>query len=283
MGGSCEVITSPVGLFLGRWCSFLPHFGYCPPLPEEGPLGTRSITLHRLGKVVRLVYGKGWTNKEYFGLLDPPLNGEGWVVVDQVVQTARSGMSIQAGCYVPEDGAVKVVVVAFRGMASRRGAFQAVDGRLLAGPIIRRAVKQAVAFCKLCRQRHPDWAMYVCGHSLGGFLAECVASLCGEQGVAFNNPGPWHSTWRNLTGRQRPPFEVHLTRGDPLRYALPKPENSAHIGRPIWHNGDSHRICRPYMCEVEDMRGVRQNDLPIDKTRTVVNDSDEEAHVELQV
>lgn len=269
---SCEIVTKPTGQLLGAVCGCLPNWGYSERLPETGPLGSREELLHHLGKIARLVYGKGWVNDKYFAKLDPPLNGEGWVCVEQIVQTANSGMHVQCGCYVSEKAKPNVVVIAIRGTASRRTTFQCVDMRTVNGPLVRMAINESVEFLQRCQAKYPDRFIYVTGHSLGGYLAEAVASRTDVPGASWNNPGPWHSTWRNVCGRYRPQFEIHLTRNDPLSPFFPKPENSAHIGVPIWHPGENHRLCLPYMMEVGDMRGVRRNDIPVD-TRELVTDS----------
>eukprot|EP00929_Paragymnodinium_shiwhaense_P059416 TRINITY_DN29760_c0_g1_i2.p1 TRINITY_DN29760_c0_g1~~TRINITY_DN29760_c0_g1_i2.p1 ORF type:complete len:294 (+),score=27.89 TRINITY_DN29760_c0_g1_i2:447-1328(+) len=113
----------------------------------------------------------------------------------------------------------------------------------------------------MCRDKYRGKRCYVTGHSLGGYIAEVVASWAGVDGAAFNSPGPWRiHPLRNMTGPARPRFEVHLTRDDPLAIALfPKPENAKHIAEPIWHAGDNHRICAPFMVEIEAMRGVRRS------------------------
>mmetsp|Transcript_51342 Transcript_51342/g.159160 ORF Transcript_51342/g.159160 Transcript_51342/m.159160 type:complete len:321 (-) Transcript_51342:92-1054(-) len=257
----CWLVTQPAGRCLGKCLGF----GTSPGLPEDCPPWGREELLHRLGKLARLVYGQGYVDDEYFGKADPPFNGEGWVVTDQIVQTAGSGNAVQAACYVPAAGKPNVVAVAFRGTSSRKGAKQCVDLRFIAGLSIRRAVREACSFCQKARAEHPGKTLYVVGHSLGGYISEAVASYCDVSGVSFNSPGPWHTTYvRNHTGHFRPPYEVHLTKDDPLSLLFPKPENSAHICRPIWHDGRNHKVCKPYMVKVEEMHDVSPNTLPID-------------------
>lgn len=264
----CESVTKPVGRCMGRTCGY----GYSSNLPEDCELGGRDRMLGHLGKIARLVYGQGYTNDEYYGKLDPPFCGEGWEVVDQVVEAHGSGKTIQAGCYVRADGLSDVAVVAFRGTSSKKGGVQCADLRFVKGKKIGRAVEDAVEFYEKCKAAHPDKEIYITGHSLGGYIAEACASFVDAPGASWNSPGPWHTTGlRNHTGPYRPCYEVHLTREDPLSFVFPKPENSSHIGKPIWHRGKNHRICKPYMCRVEDMKGVYANSLRVDKQELLVD------------
>merc|ERR1711948_48280 len=115
------------------------------------------------------------------------------------------------------------------------------------GAKIRAACQEACDFYETCKDELSDVEiMYVTGHSLGGFIAEVVASEQDAPGASFNSPGPWSSYFwpGNMTGAERPEFEVHLTRDDPIASVLfPKPENSAHIAVPIWHPGENHKVC----------------------------------------
>lgn len=277
-----ECCTLPAG----QCCSEVCGLELCDRLPEHGPLGTREDALHALARVARLVYGAGFVDEDDWGKFDPPLNGEGWTVADHVCETRHSEDRIQAACYVRSRGAGagEVAAVAFRGTVSYRGLKQDLS-LACSGSWIRTAVREACEFFERCAEQHPDKHLYVTGHSLGGYIAEAVASHHGVDGVVFNSPGPWSMLpLKNVCGELRPSFEVHLTRSDPLAaVAFPKPENSAHIARPIWHAGRSHRKCKPYMVEVADMKKVRPNNLGvkplkggrlIDRLRDVVDQSE---------
>lgn len=233
-------------------------------LPEQGPLGAREEALRALAICARLVYGMGFINKEAWGFFDPPLNGEGWKVVQQVCETRRSKQQIQAACYMRAGGPYDVAIVSYRGTVSREGLLQDISLKLPRKKRIKRAVKEASSFCLKCAARYPSTQLYITGHSLGGYIAEAVATFCDVPGAVFNCPGPWARSRRaNLTGEYRPSFEIHLTRSDPLAAVFfPKPENNRHIGTPHWHEGNNHRVCQPYMVEVSQMVGVCPNDLP---------------------
>merc|ERR1712054_674641 len=74
---------------------------------------------------------------------------------------------------------------------------------------------------------------YVTGHSLGGFLAEAVASRLGKDGAAFQSPGGrglltcFGNKWSTSTK-----FEVHLARTDPVSMF----RMDRHIAEPVWHS-----------------------------------------------
>lgn len=82
-----------------------------------------------------------------------------------------------------------------------------------------------------------DWARiedvdYVTGHSLGGFLAEAVASRLGMDGAAFQSPGGrglatcFGNAWSTNTR-----FEVHLNEADCVSML----NCDRHIAEPKWH------------------------------------------------
>ena len=85
-------------------------------------------------------------------------------------------------------------ILAFRGTGSAMSALQDVgifSPQSGLGQMFRKIVISAVA---KTRELKPD---YICGHSLGGLLAECVCSETGIAGAAFNAPGPWSPDARN--------------------------------------------------------------------------------------
>ncbi|KAL5252391.1 hypothetical protein ACHWQZ_G015231 [Mnemiopsis leidyi] len=104
------------------------------------------------------------------------------------------------------------------------------------GQPIREAISCAV---EDALKQKPD---FICGHSLGGVIAECVCSETGIPGASFNAPGPWSilPIHNLLTGDKYDgvKFEVHLTRNDPVSLfgGFLGPE-CTHVGRPIWHSG----------------------------------------------
>ena len=80
-------------------------------------------------------------------------------------------------------------------------------------------------------------ATLVTGHSLGGFFAECVASFLELKGASYNAPAPNGSSTKYANGIEgiSMPFEVHLTKGDPVsEWGCGK--KWTHIRRPIWHD-----------------------------------------------
>ena len=106
-----------------------------------------------------------------------------------------------------------------------------------ATPGITTAIEKGVSVAELLK---PD---YICGHSLGGFIAEIIASKLSIEGASFNCPGPYSSNEeRNLCGSKFRDlrFEVILTRLDPVsQVCLDKvrtPMNS-HIGTPRFLEG----------------------------------------------
>ena len=86
-------------------------------LPDENEVGTREDLLYALGACARLCYGTGLFDTEGsdWGHLDPPLEGEGWIVIDQICETMNSEETVQAGLYVPAGRNLPIAIVAFRG------------------------------------------------------------------------------------------------------------------------------------------------------------------------
>ena len=84
---------------------------------------------------------------------------------------------------------------------------------------------------------------YITGHSLGGTIAETVASFTGIPGMSFNAPGPvgfiTETPFLNpdkaaYTGIM---FEAHLRENDPVSQV----NYEHHINKsPIWHHGSAH-------------------------------------------
>ena len=112
----------------------------------------------------------------------------------------------------------------------------------LVGEPIRSAIRVAV---KIAEDWDPD---FICGHSLGGLIAECVCSATGIPGASFNAPGPrGHLKDSNdlLIGDKYigVEFEVHLTLLDPVSsVGSILGADLSHVGDPIMHPGASHSM-----------------------------------------
>lgn len=94
-----------------------------------------------------------------------------------------------------------------------------------------KALESVVAWAtKLAIEAEAD---YITGHSLGGFLAEAVASRLGKDGASFNGPGGrglhtcFGSRWSTRTR-----FEVHLNDWD----VVSMHHCDRHIAEPKWHS-----------------------------------------------
>ncbi|CAK0869025.1 unnamed protein product [Prorocentrum cordatum] len=261
IGDCAYAVSSRVGRGLGFFCRCFccchaNRYRESPYLPANSELGTRDEALRALGACARLVGGTGYIDAELHGKFDPPLIGKhsGFKIeshVDQICETSGSTSAIQAACYT-NARYPKACIVAFRGTMSYAGLKQ--DATLLTpykGTPIYKACKQSCKFVKRCQENHEGKTIFVTGLSLGGYLAEVVASKLDVAGASFNSPGPWRwhlSMIPNNAGHERPPFEIHLTRSDRVANILfPKPQHSTHIGRPLWHHGKVHRICDPYV------------------------------------
>lgn len=261
------MFCTPVGRYISCVCP-CKHCSTCEDLPEETPLGDRETALETIGMCARLVGGLGDISKESWGKYDPPLNAEGWQVVEQVCETSGSKHRIQAALYASQQFP-NVYIVAYRGTASLEGLKQ--DASLYAplpGTPMHNALKEANAFFRFCEDkwgRKDGVQFYVTGISLGGYLAEVVASRFDVEGAAFNSPGPWLAGKINcvnhVAGDCRPNFEIHLCWDDPIALVFPKPQNSTHIAYPFWHDGKVHRVCYPYVKDQADYSGLSPNAL----------------------
>eukprot|EP00931_Biecheleriopsis_adriatica_P073785 TRINITY_DN48005_c0_g1_i1.p1 TRINITY_DN48005_c0_g1~~TRINITY_DN48005_c0_g1_i1.p1 ORF type:complete len:322 (+),score=28.40 TRINITY_DN48005_c0_g1_i1:54-968(+) len=262
-------LTKPVGRCISCVC---PCKGcrISEDLPEDTEIGDRETALRTLGMLARLVGGLGYIDEDLWGKYDPPLNAEGWEAIEQVCETKGSPNKIQAALYTNRKYP-HVYIMAYRGTATLEGLKQ--DATLftpLPGTPMWKAIREAVAFYRWCEQKYrvnDDTQFYVTGHSLGGYLAETVASRCDVEGASFNSPGVWMAGGINLVstvaGHCRPNYEIHLTLDDPVSLLFPKPQNSSHIGHPYWHEGDNHRICSPYVLDQDDYKAtMRPNSLP---------------------
>lgn len=140
-------------------------------------------------------------------------------------------------------------VLALRGTYSLKSAVQDVPialGGFLAQEVFLNSVRWA---SKAARDHGVQW---VCGHSLGGALAEAVCADIGVGGGAFNAPAVWAPGSNSLikgSSYKDKPFEVHLTESDPVcSFSVSgTPPNSAHIGTPKWHHhGGMHDMEKLY-------------------------------------
>ena len=107
--------------------------------------------------------------------------------------------------------------------------------------IIREAIGWAV---QEATNHEPD---FICGHSIGGLIAECVCAHTGLKGAAFNAPGPWAPSGNNLVdgdNYKNIPFEIHNTKGDVVSlFGSAAGPKSSHIGKPKWHkHGGGHAM-----------------------------------------
>ena len=155
--------------------------------------------------------------------------------------------NIQFGVYEILDGKHKgKKILAYRGTdLSDKGSAQVTllqDASLVLpslshlGKPIKEAIRSAV---EDALEQKPD---FICGHSLGGLIAECVCGETGKPGASFNAPGPWGAVPANnlLTGNKYNgvKFEVHLTRNDPVSlFGGMLGVAISHVGKPIWRPG----------------------------------------------
>lgn len=240
-------VTGPIGQGLGAVCGLT----YAEDLPSRGPLGSRQRTLQYLGFCAKAVYGaddRGEPDECDMGGRDGS-----WVPTEVRLESKYHRSNIQCALYVHANYR-NVGIISFRGTATGRGLQQDISLGL-AGGTARQAVRDGCDYFNEMTSAYPHLTLYVTGHSLGGFIAEAVASYCDVGGAGFNSPGPWASTEAmNMTGRHRPCFEIHLTKADPVgALFFPKPEDSHHIGTPKWHEGwgvNAHARCGDYFPEV---------------------------------
>lgn len=170
------------------------------------------------------------------------LNGYGIELTD-IFQFEKwgSGNCLQYGVYKITSGIHEgKTILAFRGTDSYMGGAQDVDV-MISSPLIKTVISYASDYT---RKFKVNW---ICGHSLGGLIAECVCSYTGVGGASFNAPGPWSSNAMNNlasgTCYADVPFECHLTKSDFVSYiGSAGGPDSSHIGKPKWHNSDGHSM-----------------------------------------
>eukprot|EP01006_Ploeotia_vitrea_P004895 TRINITY_DN115718_c0_g1_i1.p1 TRINITY_DN115718_c0_g1~~TRINITY_DN115718_c0_g1_i1.p1 ORF type:complete len:236 (-),score=25.25 TRINITY_DN115718_c0_g1_i1:71-778(-) len=198
-----------------------------------------------MGKALDLPYTADLNDKELLQILaacaanaytlslrGPPAN---WLeMIDhQTQKLGEDENGIQFGLYKIKKGKhAGKTVLAFRGSENILNYLQTASATL-GGPIIRLTIKAAL---ERTQERKPS---FVTGHSLGGFLAECVCSHTGIPGAAFCAPGPWASNPKtNCTGNKynKVPFEIHQSAKDCFSMiCCAGGPNSSHIGTPKWH------------------------------------------------
>ena len=192
--------------------------------------------------------------------------------MDQICEAMGSEERVQAGCYVREAQAAEIAIVAFRGTCSMKGIMQDIAVGL---PLYRRhlkhAIKEACSYLRKCHALLPQHHIYVTGHSLGGYIAEAAASYTNTDGASFNSPGPLAlAPWKRLVGAERPCYEVHLARDDPLALAFPKPDSHKHMALVHWQAGRDHKVCLPYVRHISTLK-YRPNRLRIPTGRQMVD------------
>ena len=140
----------------------------CEGLPEANELGSREALLYAMGACARLCYGTGLFDQEGsdWGNLDPPLEGEGWVVVDQICEAMHSEETVQAGCYVPEARQAKIAIIAFRGTCTKKGVRQDLSVGSPSRRKIKSAIREACSYVYRCRAKLPNHHIYITGHLL---------------------------------------------------------------------------------------------------------------------
>ena len=155
--------------------------------------------------------------------------------------------NIQFGAYKISKGKHKdKKILAYRGTdlhdkgAAQVTLLQDVSLVLPQVPYLGRPIKEAISSAvEDALQQKPD---FICGHSLGGLIAECVCGETGIPGASFNAPAPWSSLpLHNLLSGDKykdTKFEVHLTEHDIVSLFGGFPGVSlSHVGHPIWHPG----------------------------------------------
>lgn len=169
-------------------------------------------------------------------------------------EDVTTGTLIQWGLYSvnDNDNYPNVTILAFRGTDSAKGLLQDISMETNS-VMIQAAVNAAVVAAKTHKPT------YVCGHSLGGALAECVCANLGISGAAFNAPGPYSPMQQFClwTGNKHvnAKFEVHNTHGDPVSSYASKIVgcNKGHVcSKPKWwSNNNSHavKVLREHMCK----------------------------------
>ena len=154
-----------------------------------------------------------------------------------------SGNGLQFGIYTINGGSYNGnKICAFRGTDSFMGGVQDIDV-VIGGSagIIRSIISYA------CEHARANGADFICGHSLGGLIAECVCAHTGLRGAAFNAPGPWAQSGNSLVdgnSYNNVQFEIHNTKGDVVSlFGSAGGPDSSHIGKPNWHShGGGHSM-----------------------------------------
>jgi hypothetical protein len=164
---------------------------------------------------------------------DDNLKNYGLSLIDYQTENLGTTTGIQWGLYkINSSGSL---ILAFRGTDSIKTGIQDVDLFTGISAYIRTIIKIA---SDTARNKK---ANYICGHSLGGLIAEATCSWTGIGGASFNAPGPWSSVSINNLAEGNNyngvPFEVHLTKNDAISYfGSAGGPSSSHIGKPIWHD-----------------------------------------------
>jgi hypothetical protein len=211
---------------------------YTSDLPDDGPLGGREVTLKHLATCAEAVYNADTERNIMW-------EKRGWVPTNIQTEAWRTSTRVQAATFKHHDFP-NVRIVAFRGTQTIKGLFQDVQAFGWGGPAY--ACAEAKQYFQSARRNaSQSTKFYVTGHSLGGYLAESVASIEDIDGASFNDAGPVSSTSStSVVGVHRPRFEVHLTTQDPLSMFFPGSQSLTHIAKPKWWPGRCHCECGPF-------------------------------------
>jgi len=112
------------------------------------------------------------------------------------------------------------------------------------------ASDQAIEVTKELASKHG--VDFICGHSLGGGIAEVVCSELGIRGASFNAPGMYSpkKTASLLRAKEHNnvEFECHLTSWDPVSNVGSREDfqlgklGASHIGPAFWHDKTTHKM-----------------------------------------
>mmetsp|Transcript_58595 Transcript_58595/g.128654 ORF Transcript_58595/g.128654 Transcript_58595/m.128654 type:complete len:264 (+) Transcript_58595:2-793(+) len=108
--------------------------------------------------------------------------------------------------------------------------WQVIQDGLLAFPRTSAALIQVIK--TVCKQAKKKKVTHITGHSLGGYMAECVAAHGGFDGASFAGPGGRGGASLKVDDPSDRQFEVHLSIGDPVS----QHNDKLHIAKPKWHD-----------------------------------------------
>jgi hypothetical protein len=166
------------------------------------------------------------------------------VLIKSQKEYTGSGNALQYGIFKIKSGEfADETILAFRGTASAFGIIQDAD-IFFPGP--KQMMRTIIQYANdVALNNNVNW---ICGHSLGGLIAEAVCSHTGVGGASFNAPGPWSSNLQNNLADgdkyKNVAFEIHLTKNDGISFSgSAGGPDSSHIGKPKWHDhGGGHSM-----------------------------------------